>query len=143
MCIRHEIPFGNGTRCHLSWNCNPREKKYGRGQIVLTVPPSGTESAHLARATQGLDGPFLLTPLWALLSIWQDVTLEETHQDSSLGSAYKVTPAGTNQVEHLECKHAACRRGCSALVFPSPFTVPEIFTRAQPPQRGTQHAHLL
>lgn len=39
------------------------EKKYARGQLVLTVPPSGTESAHLARATQDLDGPFLLTPL--------------------------------------------------------------------------------
>lgn len=39
------------------------ETKYTKGQIVLTVPPSGTESAHLARATQGLDGPFLLTPL--------------------------------------------------------------------------------
>lgn len=38
------------------------EKKYARGQIVLIVPPSGTESAHLARATQGLDRPFLLTP---------------------------------------------------------------------------------
>lgn len=39
------------------------ETKYARGQIVLTVAPSGTESAHLARGTQGLDGPFLLTPL--------------------------------------------------------------------------------
>lgn len=54
--------------------------------------------------------------------------LGETHQDSSLGSVYKVTAVGTNQVEHLECKHAACRRGCSALVFPSPFTVTEILT---------------
>lgn len=39
------------------------ETKYASGQIVLTVPPSGTESVHLARATQSLDGPFLLTPL--------------------------------------------------------------------------------
>lgn len=73
---------------------------------------------------------FCSHPYGALLSIWQDVTLGETHQDSSLGSAYKVTAVGTNQAEHLECKHAACRRGCSALVFPSPFTVPEVFTRS-------------
>lgn len=82
-------------------------------------------------------GHFCSHPYRALLSIQQDVTLGETHQDSSLGSAYKVTAVGTNQVEHLECKHAACRRGCSALVFPSPFTVSEIFTRAQQPQCGT------
>lgn len=39
------------------------EIKSARGQTALSVPPSGTESTHLARATWGLDGPFLLTPL--------------------------------------------------------------------------------
>lgn len=63
-------------------------------------------------------GHFCLHPYGALLSIQQDVTLRETHQDASLGSPYEVTTRGTNQVELLECKHAApCRRGCSALVF--------------------------
>lgn len=39
------------------------EIKSARGQIALSVLTSGTESTRLARATQGLDGPFLLTPL--------------------------------------------------------------------------------
>ena len=39
------------------------EIKSVRGQIALSVPPLGTESIHLARATRGLDGQFLLTPL--------------------------------------------------------------------------------
>lgn len=73
-CV-HTVPIFSNV--HKTWNSlwkwhkmpsilelQSQRKKYARGQIVLTVPPSGTESAHLARATQGLDGPFLLTPLW-------------------------------------------------------------------------------
>lgn len=94
------------------------EIKSARGQIALSIPPSGIESTHLARATRGLDGPFLPHLYRPLLSIQQDITLRETHQDSSFGSAYKVITVGTNKVKLLECKRAApCRRGCSALVF--------------------------
>lgn len=100
-----------------SGNATP-EIKSARGQIALSVPP-WTEHTHLERATQGLDGPCLLTPLGSTAEYPARCYIEgDSPRTPLLVLLNKVTTVCTNQAELRESKYAApCRRGCSALVF--------------------------
>lgn len=94
------------------------EIKSARGQIALSVPP-WTEHTHLAKATQGLDGPCLLTPLGSTAKYSARCYTEgDSPRTPLLDLLKKATTVGTNQAELHESKDAApCSRGCSALVF--------------------------